>query len=187
MRVLFMGPPGAGKGTQAAVLAGILGIPHISTGDIFRANVSQETPLGLQAKSFMDKGEYVPDDVTNAMVRDRLTHDDAVSGFILDGYPRTVAQVHELDDMLAASEATLDVVVELVANPDELVERLSRRAVEQGRTDDNEAVIRRRLEVYAEATAPLISVYEARGLVVRVDGLGEVADITARLLSVLSV
>jgi adenylate kinase len=187
MRVLFMGPPGAGKGTQAAVLAGTLGIPHISTGDIFRANVSQETPLGLQAKSFMDKGEYVPDDVTNAMVRDRLTHDDAVAGFILDGYPRTVAQVHELDDMLAASEATLDVVVELVANPDELVERLSRRAVEQGRTDDNETVIRRRLEVYAEATAPLISVYEARGLVVRVDGLGEVADITARLLSVLSV
>lgn len=186
MRILLMGPPGAGKGTQAAVLAAKLEVPHISTGDIFRSNVSQGTPLGVQAKSFMDKGEYVPDDVTNAMVRDRLAHADAAGGFILDGYPRTVAQVHELDDMLVGTGSGLDIVVELSADTDELVERLAKRAAEQGRSDDTPDVIRRRLEVYAEATAPLIELYGGRGLVVAVDGLGAVDDVTARLLAVLA-
>ena len=186
MRILFMGPPGAGKGTQAAVLAATLGVPHISTGDIFRSNVTHGTPLGIEAKSYMDKGEYVPDGVTNAMVRDRLAQPDASVGFILDGYPRTVAQVHELDDMLAGAAASLDVVVELSADTDELVDRLAKRAAEQGRSDDTPDVIRRRLEVYAEATAPLIELYGSRGLVVAVDGLGAVDDVTARLLAVLT-
>lgn len=186
MRILLVGPPGAGKGTQAAVLAGKLGVPHISTGDIFRTNVAEGTPLGVQAKSYMDKGEYVPDDVTNAMVRDRLAQPDTAAGFILDGYPRTVAQVHELDDMLSAGAGRLDIVVELSADTDELVERLAKRAADQGRSDDTPEVIRRRLEIYAETTAPLIDLYSGRGLVVAVDGLGAVDDVTARLLAVLT-
>ena len=186
MRVLFMGPPGAGKGTQAALLAQRFGIVHISTGDIFRANVSQETPLGVKAKSFMDKGEYVPDDVTNEMVRDRLTWDDAVAGFILDGYPRTVAQVLELDSMLADAGVQLDAVIEITANTDELVERLSKRAAQQGRSDDTPDVIRRRLEVYTESTAPLIELYADRGILTPIDGLGDVDDVTARLVNALA-
>jgi len=186
MRVLFMGPPGAGKGTQAALLAQHLGIVHISTGDIFRANVSQGTPLGVRAKSFMDKGEYVPDDVTNDMVRDRLTQPDAQAGFILDGYPRTVAQVLELDGMLADAGEQLDAVIELTADTDELVQRLSKRAQEQGRTDDTPEVIRRRLEVYADATAPLLSLFAERNILTAVDGLGAIDDVTARLVTALT-
>jgi adenylate kinase len=185
MRVVLMGPPGAGKGTQAVVIAERLGIPHISTGDIFRANVSQGTPLGVQAKGFMDAGEYVPDDVTNAMVRDRLTHDDCAPGFLLDGYPRTLEQVGELDSMLAATGAAIDRAVELTVDIDEVVVRLVKRAQEQGRADDTEDVIRRRLEVYAEQTAPLTAVYAERGVLVQVDGMGAVDDITARLLAAL--
>lgn len=186
MRVLFMGPPGAGKGTQAALLAQRLGIVHISTGDIFRANVSQGTPLGVRAKAFMDKGEYVPDDVTNDMVRDRLTWADAAAGFILDGYPRTVAQVLELDAMLASSGDEIDAVVELTADTDELVQRLSKRAAEQGRADDTPDVIRRRLQVYAESTAPLLALFAERGIHTAVDGLGAIDDVTARLLTALT-
>ena len=186
MRVLFMGPPGAGKGTQAALLAQRFGIVHISTGDIFRSNVSQGTPLGVKAQSFMDKGEYVPDDVTNDMVRDRLSWPDAESGFILDGYPRTVAQVLELDSMLADVGVELDAVIELTADTDELVDRLSKRAQEQGRTDDTPAVIRRRLEVYAESTAPLIDLFAERGILTPVDGLGAVDEVTARLVNALA-
>ncbi|MBU6213676.1 MAG: adenylate kinase [Actinomycetales bacterium] len=186
MRVLFMGPPGAGKGTQAALLAQRLGIVHISTGDIFRSNVSQGTPLGLRAKAFMDKGEYVPDDVTNDMVRDRLAQPDAEAGFILDGYPRTVAQVLELDGMLADSGEQLDAVIELTADTDELVTRLSKRAQEQGRTDDTPEVIRRRLEVYADSTAPLIALFAERGILTAVDGLGAIDDVTARLVTALA-
>ncbi|MDD2857281.1 MAG: adenylate kinase [Candidatus Nanopelagicales bacterium] len=185
MRVVLMGPPGAGKGTQAVVVAERLGIPHISTGDIFRANVSQGTPLGVEAKRFMDAGEYVPDDVTNAMVRDRLTHDDCAPGFLLDGYPRTLEQVGELDSMLTASGSTIDRAVELTVDIDEVVVRLVKRAQEQGRADDTEDVIRRRLEVYAEQTAPLTAVYAERGLLVQVDGMGAVDDVTARLLAAL--
>ena len=184
MRLILMGPPGAGKGTQAVFVAERLGIPHISTGDIFRANVGAGTPLGIEAKRYMDAGEYVPDGVTNAMVRDRLTHADCEPGFLLDGYPRTLDQVFELDSML--TDAPIQKVVELTVDVDEVVDRLVKRALDQGRADDNEDVIRRRLEVYAEQTAPLTAVYKERGLLVQVDGMGEVADVTARLLDVLN-
>lgn len=184
-RIVLMGPPGAGKGTQAAVVSERLGVPHVSTGDIFRANVAGGTPLGMRAKAYMDAGDYVPDSVTNEMVRDRLAQPDAAVGFLLDGYPRTVAQVAELADMLAASGVTLDHVVELTVDTDEVVERLVKRAAEQGRSDDTEDVIRRRQQVYAEQTAPLTAVYERAGLLVRVDGMGSVEDVTARVLAVL--
>ena len=185
MRLLIMGPPGAGKGTQATVIADKLNVPHISTGDLFRANLSQGTPLGLEAKKFMDAGEYVPDSVTNDMVRDRLSHEDAKSGFLLDGYPRTLSQVDELDEMLG--ESALDKVLVLTADSDEVVARLLNRAGEQGRADDTEDVIRRRLEVYEEQTSPLIDVYSARGILVSVDGLGTVEDVSQRILSTLNV
>lgn len=182
MRLVLMGPPGAGKGTQAVGLADRLGIPHISTGDIFRANVTQGTPLGIEAKRYMDAGEYVPDGVTNAMVRDRLSQDDCRPGFLLDGYPRTLEQVGELDEMLKSDGLAVDRAVELTVDVDEVVTRLVKRAQEQGRADDTEDVIRRRLEVYAEQTAPLTAVYEARDILVRVDGMGAVDEVTARLL-----
>ena len=187
MRILLMGPPGAGTGTQAVVLAERLGVPHISTGDIFRANVAGGTPLGLEAKRYMDAGEYVPDSVTNDMVRDRLGHDDAANGFLLDGYPRTLAQVDELDQMLDALGSSLDRVVELTADLDEVVARLLNRAVEQGRADDTEEIIRRRLAVYAEQTAPLTAVYSERGILAQVDGMGAVKDVTARILDELGI
>jgi len=185
IRLLLIGAPGAGKGTQAERLSEAFGIPAISTGDIFRHNVKNETELGKQAKAFMDRGEYVPDSLTNALVRDRLSHADAVEGFLLDGYPRTADQVVELDDILAAQGNKLDVVVQLTADTDEVVRRLLNRALEQGRADDTEDVIRRRLEVYEEQTAPLTSTYAARGLVVMIDGLGEVAEVTGRILEAL--
>ena len=183
MRIVFMGPPGAGKGTQAALLSMQLGIPHISTGDIFRANVSAGTPLGMEAQSYMDVGEYVPDGVTNEMVRDRLTHEDARPGFILDGYPRTVEQVAELDAMLSAEKSKIDHVIELTVDVDVVVARLVKRSAEQGRTDDTEEVLRRRLEVYAEQTVSLVEVYQDRGLLVQVDGLGDIDAVTTAILS----
>jgi adenylate kinase len=183
MRLLIVGPPGAGKGTQAKVVAERLGIPTISTGDIFRRNLAEGTPLGLQAKGYMDAGEYVPDEVTNDMVRARLAEDDAAGGFLLDGYPRTVAQVHALDDMLAQSGLALDRVVELVVDTDAVVARLLKRAEIEGRADDNEATIRRRMEVYAEQTAPLLAVYRERGILVQVDGMGDIEEITDRVLA----
>lgn len=186
IRLLLIGAPGAGKGTQAERLANIFKIPAISTGDIFRHNVKNETELGKQAKAFMDRGEYVPDSLTNDLVRDRLSQADATEGFLLDGYPRTGDQVEELDSILAAQGTKLDVVVQLTADTDEVVRRLLNRAIEQGRADDTEDVIRRRLEVYEEQTAPLISVYAQRGLVVMIDGLGEVAEVTGRILEALS-
>lgn len=185
-RLLLIGMPGAGKGTQAERLSQSFGIPAISTGDIFRSNVKNETELGKQAKAFMDRGEYVPDSLTNALVRDRLSHEDAKSGFLLDGYPRTADQVAELDDILASMGEKLDAVVNITANTDEVVRRLLNRAKEQGRADDTEAVIRRRLEVYEEQTAPLIAIYDSRGLVVTVDGLGEVAEVTQRIADALA-
>jgi len=187
MRILLMGPPGAGKGTQAVVLAERLGVPHISTGDIFRANVAGGTPLGLEAKRYMDAGDYVPDSVTNDMVRDRLAQDDARNGFLLDGYPRTLAQVDELDQMLAVNGSSLDRVVELTADLDEVVGRLLNRAQEQGRADDTEDVIRRRLEVYTEQTAPLTAVYSQRGVLSQIDGMGAVNDVTLRILDELGI
>ncbi len=186
IRLLLIGAPGAGKGTQAEKLADAFQIPAISTGDIFRHNVKNETELGKQAKAFMDRGEYVPDSLTNALVRDRLSHADAIEGFLLDGYPRTADQVVELDDILAEQGNKLDVVVQLTADTDEVVRRLLNRALEQGRADDTEDVIRRRLEVYEEQTAPLTDTYAARDLVVMIDGLGEVAEVTGRILEALA-
>ena len=185
MRMIFMGPPGAGKGTQAAVVAERFGIPAISTGDIFRANVGEGTPLGLEAKRYMDAGEYVPDSVTNNMVRDRLAQPDAEPGFLLDGYPRTLAQVEELDGMLAASGASLDAVVVLTVDSEELVQRLLKRAETSGRSDDTEEVIPHRQDVYTEQTAPLIDVYRDRGLLLEVDGLGEVTEVSERIFTAL--
>ena len=180
-----MGPPGAGKGTQAVVVAAALGIPHISTGDIFRANVGAGTPLGEEAQRYMDAGEYVPDSITNAMVRDRLSHDDCQPGFLLDGYPRTLEQVNELDMMLESDGRRLDRVVELTVITDEVVGRLLKRAQEQGRADDTADVIRRRLEVYFEQTAPLVAVYRERGILLEVDGMGDVAQVSERILTAL--
>lgn len=184
-RLLLIGPPGAGKGTQAALLSQHFGIPAISTGDIFRSNVKNQTPLGVEAKGFMDRGEYVPDSLTNALVRDRLSHDDALGGFLLDGYPRTIDQVNELDSILADGGKRLDVVVQLTADNEELVRRLAHRASVEGRADDTPEVIRRRLEVYDSQTAPLIDVYAARGLVAMIDGLGEISHVTARIVEAL--
>ena len=178
-----MGPPGAGKGTQATHIADRFGIPAISTGDIFRANVGQGTELGVEAKRYMDAGEYVPDEITNDMVRNRLAEPDAEGGFLLDGYPRTLAQVEELDGMLSATGHRLDAVVVLTVVEDEIVERLLHRAQVEGRADDTAEVIRRRQEVYAEQTAPLIDVYRSRGILVEVDGMGEVDEVTQRVLA----
>src|SRR3954453_11267052 len=164
-----MGPPGAGKGTQAKHVAERFKIPAISTGDIFRANVTQGTPLGVEAKSYMDKGEYVPDTVTNLMVRNRIDEPDAEPGFLLDGYPRTLAQVEELDGMIKHTGHALDAVVVLTVDEEELVQRVVQGAETEGRADDPEDVVRRRQEVYHDQTAPLIGVYRDRVLMIEVD------------------
>ena len=181
-RLLLIGPPGAGKGTQAARLSEALGVPAISTGDIFRHNVKTETELGLKAKAFMDAGDNVPDSLTNDLITDRLENEDCSGGFLLDGYPRTTDQVRHLDEFLADHGTSLDVVVQLIANADVVVERLRKRAIEQGRSDDDESVVRHRLEVYGQQTAPLIDLYEGRGLVVAIDGLGEISEVTNRII-----
>ena len=184
-RLLLIGPPGAGKGTQAVALSHAFGVPAVSTGDIFRENVKNETPLGVQAKSFMDAGNNVPDSLTNDLITDRLADDDCARGFLLDGYPRTTDQVRHLDDFLATHDSALNVVVQLLAEPDVVVERLRKRALDQGRSDDDEAVVRHRLEVYSEQTAPLIDVYTDRGLVVAIDGIGEISEVTGRIMTAL--
>ncbi len=187
MRLIIMGPPGAGKGTQAKFIAEHFGIPAISTGDIFRANVSAGTELGIKAKHFMDAGEYVPDEVTNLMVRNRIDEPDAEPGFLLDGYPRTVAQVEELDGMIKFTGHALDAVVVLTVDQDEIVQRLLQRAQVEGRADDTEDVIRRRQELYTEQTEPLIGVYRERGLLLELDGMGEVDEVTQRIFEALDV
>ena len=181
MRLILMGPPGAGKGTQAKLISERFEIPAISTGDIFRQNVAHRTELGIEAQRYMEAGDYVPDEITNAMVRDRLGEDDAQEGFLLDGYPRTLPQVGELDCILDELGYRLDVVVSLTVDQDELVQRLLQRAKVEGRSDDTEEVIRRRQEVYEEQTAPLLSVYEEKGLLLRVDGMGEVEEVGKRI------
>ena len=185
-RLLLIGPPGAGKGTQAVRLSEAYLVPAISTGDIFRSNVKNETELGKKAKAYMDAGDNVPDELTNALIRDRLAEADAANGFLLDGYPRTTDQVRELDEFLAEHGTGLDAVVELVADPDVVVERLRKRAHEQGRTDDDEAVVRHRLEVYREQTEPLIDIYAGRGVLVKVDALGPIDEVTARIAEALA-
>ncbi len=206
MRLVLVGPPGAGKGTQAQFLAAHYSIPHISTGDIFRANLKAGTPLGLQAKGFMDNGELVPDSVTNEMVRDRLTHDDVANGFLLDGFPRNVAQAEVLRAILAEKKTPLHAVLEFSLANEEIVARLSSRrtckecgqpSVGQDkcpqcggdvyqREDDKAEVIARRLEVYQEQTAPIVSFYRNEGLLITVGALGSVEDVTAHAISALS-
>lgn len=185
MKLILMGPPGAGKGTQAAVVADKLGVPAVSTGNIFRSNVAQGTPLGNEAQRYLEAGDYVPDGVTNGLVRDRLGQEDARAGFVLDGYPRTLAQVEELDAILADLGTDLDAVILLDVDREEVIARLLSRARTEGRADDTEDVIRRRQEVFAKQTAPLVDVYEQRGVLVRVDGIGEVDEVRARVLAAL--
>ncbi|WP_112139605.1 adenylate kinase [Glycomyces dulcitolivorans] len=205
MRLVLVGPPGAGKGTQAEIIAARLGVPKISTGDIFRANVDGGTPLGLKAKEYMEAGELVPDEVTNEMVADRLAQDDAKDGFLLDGYPRNTEQAKVLDGILTEAGVILDVAVELVASDEEVVRRLSGRRVSKStgkvyhlefdppadpdsddlyqRSDDKPETVKHRLEVYAEQTAPLVGYYEQQGKLVEIDAIGEVAEVTERALA----
>ncbi len=190
MRVVLLGPPGAGKGTQAQIIAGKLGVPAISTGDIFRANVSGQTELGQKAKTYMDAGDLVPDEITVAMVKERLAEPDAKAGFLLDGFPRTISQAEQLRDSLIEIGGHLDRVLELVVDEDELVRRLSgRRMVVDGKTvqreDDKPETVRHRLEVYREQTAPLSGFYEEEGLLSRIDAIGEVEEVTARAMEAL--
>lgn len=183
MRLLIMGPQGVGKGTQAALLAQHYGIPAISTGDIFRYNLKNQTELGRQAQAFMDKGELVPDQLTNAIVKDRLAMDDAKQGWILDGYPRNAAQVEALDSILTDLGTPLDRVVALHADHDVLMERMTKRAEIEGRADDTPEVIARRLDVYAKETEPLLAIYKERGLLLSVDGAGRIDEISRMIIS----
>jgi adenylate kinase len=181
-RMLIIGPPGSGKGTQAERISERLGVVAISTGDIFRANVKGGTPLGIEATKYMDAGDFVPDSVTNEMVRSRLCQDDVENGFLLDGYPRTTAQVDYLDGVLARGGQELDVVLQLTADDDELVHRLLGRAKETGRSDDNEAVIRHRLDLYHGQTEAVVAKYAERGILTQVDGIGGIDEVTDRVM-----
>ncbi|WP_462417043.1 adenylate kinase [Kytococcus sp. Marseille-QA3725] len=184
-RMIILGPPGAGKGTQATGIAERTGVPAISTGDIFRANIKAGTPLGEQVKEITSAGGLVPDELTNRIVEDRLAQPDAQEGFLLDGYPRNLGQVEALDEMLRATGQSLDVVLELVVDTEEVVQRLLKRAEVEGREDDTEEVVRHRMDVYAEQTAPLSEAYDKRGLLRRVDGMGDVDEVAARIDEVL--
>ena len=186
MRLLIMGPQGVGKGTQAALLSEHFSIPAISTGDIFRYNLHNKTPLGVQAQAYIDKGELVPDALTNSIVKDRLSQGDASQGWILDGYPRNAAQVDALDGILNDLGIGLDHVIALQANHDVLMERMKKRAAEEGRSDDTPGAIATRLRTYERETEPLFDVYAGRGQLVRIDGVGEVAEVQRRIVDALS-
>lgn len=184
-RLILVGPPGAGKGTQAAFISEALDVPAISTGAIFRKNMSEGTELGKKAQEYTSKGNLVPDEITDAMVRDRLAQPDAANGFLLDGYPRNLAQVDALDAMLAEKGEAIDVVVEITIPDEDIVGRLLNRARLEGRADDTEDVIKHRIEVYHAETAPLVEVYDKRGLVLAVDGNGTIGEVTERILKAL--
>lgn len=181
MRILIMGPPGAGKGTQAEKIAEHYNIPAISTGDMFRANVSAGTPLGREVKRVMAEGGYVGDELTNQIVANRLAEDDARAGWLLDGYPRTLPQVKALDGFLASAEQQLDVAISLQTDVEEVVARLHMRAVHEGREDDTPTTIRARLNKYVEETSPLLEVFRSRGVLLEVDGMGPVHDVASRI------
>lgn len=183
-RLLMLGPPGAGKGTQAARLARAIGIPHLSTGDMLRTNVAEGTVLGQQAQAYMEAGDLVPDELVTAMVVDRLGQDDAACGYLLDGYPRNPAQADALVE--AYGDEVLELALLLEVATDELVERLVLRGQEQGRSDDTEEVIRTRLEVYDEQTAPLVEYYESKKKLARLNGLGTIPEVFGRLIEVLA-
>lgn len=185
-RLLIVGPPGAGKGTQAGFIAETFGIPDISTGDMFRHHIKERTPLGVQVQAIVDAGDYVPDSLTNEIVTERLRDEDARNGFLLDGYPRTPEQVEYLNGLLAEQGRPLEAVIQLVADQDEVVARLTKRAAEQGRADDSEEAIRHRQEVYQRETAPLIDVYREQGLLIEVDGLGDVHEVAGRVRDALA-
>ena len=185
-RLLIVGPPGAGKGTQSARLTEAYQIPAIATGDIFRANIREQTELGKQVSAIIDAGDYVPDSLTNDLVAQRLSEPDAAEGFVLDGYPRTLDQLGFLDGVLAGQATALDAVIRLVVDADEVVARLLRRAREDGRSDDTAETIRHRQELYNRETAPLIAVYGDRGLVVEIPALGEVDDVSTRIFDALA-
>lgn len=186
-RLLIVGPQGSGKGTQGARIAEALNIPVVSTGDIFRANIKEGTELGQKVTAILDAGDLVPDELTSEIVRDRLSKEDAAGGFLLDGYPRNTAQVGHLDGFLTESGATLDAVILLDVPRAESLARLGVRSVEQGRSDDNESAILHRLDIYEHETAPIISIYEQRGIVDRIDGMGSLDEITERISAALSV
>lgn len=185
MRLLIMGPPGVGKGTQACGVATHYGVPAISTGEIFRAQVKGHTELGERVSAILAEGGYVPDEITNAIVADRIRQPDAADGWLLDGYPRTIGQVHALDDIIAADGQKLDAVISLVADCTLLTARLLKRAEIEGREDDNAETIRHRMEVYTEATDPLLATYRARGVLVEVDGLGTIEEVSNRITAAL--
>jgi adenylate kinase len=185
-RLLIVGPPGAGKGTQSARISSRFDIPSIATGDIFRANIRDKTELGLKVAEIINAGDYVPDSLTNDLVANRLKEDDAREGFLLDGYPRTVDQLAFLDDVLASDGTALDAVIQLVVDPNEVVTRLLKRAHEEGRSDDTADTIRYRQELYQRETAPLIAIYKERGLVVEIDALGEVDEVADRIAQALN-
>ncbi|MEV7632136.1 adenylate kinase [Microbacterium sp. NPDC089318] len=185
-RLLIVGPQGSGKGTQGIRIAEALNIPVVSTGDMFRANIKEGTELGQKVTAILDAGDLVPDELTSAIVRDRLSQDDAQGGFLLDGYPRNTAQVHHLDAFLSEHGAALDAVILLDVPREESIARLSLRAVEQGRSDDTDEAIAHRLDIYEHETAPIISVYEERGIVDRIDGVGSLDEITARVSDALA-
>jgi adenylate kinase len=184
-RLLIVGPPGAGKGTQSAVISEVLGIPAIATGDIFRWNIANGTELGLQVKSILDAGDFVPDELTCEVVADRLLQEDAREGFLLDGFPRTVGQVEFLDGFLADHGLALDGVIQLEADIDEVVKRLRQRAIEQGRSDDTEEAIHHRQVVFAEQTEPILAIFRERGILLPVNGLGSVEDVSSRIITAL--
>jgi len=185
MRLVLVGPPGAGKGTQAVFLASHFSIPHISTGDIFRANLKAGTDLGNQAKAFMDRGDLVPDSVTNEMVKDRLTHSDTANGFLLDGFPRNVAQAQVLSSVLAEKKTPLDAVLELQIDDSEIISRLNNRRSVESRADDAEEVIVHRLKVYHEQTAPIVDYYRTEGSLITISATGAVDEITKRAIAAL--
>lgn len=185
-RLLIVGPQGSGKGTQGVRIADAFGIPVVATGDIFRANIKEGTELGQQVTAILDAGDLVPDELTSAIVRDRLSQSDAESGFLLDGYPRNTAQVGHLDDFLASQDAALDAVILLQVAREVSIERLELRAALQGRTDDTAEVIAKRLDIYERETAPIVESYEERGILDRIDGVGTLDEVTERIFAALA-